>query len=444
LVDDALVKDRSTLEILWQRRRVVVAAFLVFVVVAGVLSKLLPKVYSATSTMIVVQNENAASFDAVQAAQVTARTFADIVGDPAIASLVAQHLGGGASTASVSSAVTVSPVLETQLLKISAENGSPKKAQELANIYAAVVIQYSQQQLRGSAGASVALATAATRPTSPVRPRPSLYVLIGAILGLFLGIGAAFLLDRLDTRLRSAEAVRARFDEVILARLPRQGRRGASPNAFHEAIGLLRTNLQFASPDRPLEVLAVTSGREGEGKTSCVAELAAAMAEVGSRVLVVDVDFRHPMLRERVMPDRPTPDGPGFADYLRHDAALEEIVHDTGHPGVAYVSTGAVPSNPAAFLESHDLRSALRDLAAHADVVLVDCPPLAAGADASVIAGAVDGVLLLVDLESANERMIRDALRQLSTVRAPTLGFVLNRDRAAELAYDYEYVAQTA
>src|ERR1700691_2155363 len=96
--DGELVRDRSALGVLWHRRWVVVATFVIFVVLAGVISKVLPKVYSATSSLVVVQKENAATFDAVQAAQVTARTYSDIVSAPVIASQVAHQLGMGLTT----------------------------------------------------------------------------------------------------------------------------------------------------------------------------------------------------------------------------------------------------------------------------------------------------------------------------------------------------------
>jgi capsular polysaccharide biosynthesis protein len=243
---------------------------MVFVLAAGILSKVLPKVYSTTSTLIVVQNGNAATFDAIQAAQVTARTYSDIVSAPVIANQVATQLGVGATEQSIRSAVSVSPVVETQLLRITAEARHASRAQLIANTYAAVVIRYTHEYLGSTAGATLALASSATLPTSPARPRPSLYILVAAILGVFFGVGGAFLLERLDTRLRSADEVRERFNEVILARMPRRGRTPASLNAFDEAFGLLRTNLQFAGPDGPPGLIVVTSAREGEGKTTCV------------------------------------------------------------------------------------------------------------------------------------------------------------------------------
>lgn len=414
------------------------ATFAIFVVLGAVISKALPKVYTATSALVVVQKENSATFDAVQAAQVTARTYSDIISAPAIAAKVAQKLGGGETQSSISSAVSVSPVSETQLLKITAEDHNAAKAQAIANTYASAVVEYIGQNVGPTVGANVAFASSATKPSSPSRPKPTLYVLVAAVLGLCFGVGAAFLAERLDTGLRSAEEVRERFGELILARMPRRGRTPAATSAFHEAFGLLRTNLAFASPDNPPKLIAVTSAREGEGKTTCVAQIAAAMAEVDSKVIVVDADFRRPALQKAVVSGSPSPLQPGLSNHLLGSCSLAEAIHPTDTEHVELVPTGPLPPAPAAFLESHRVEPALRELTERADLVLIDCPPMAAGADASVIAGRVDGVIVVVDLASSDERSVREVLRQLKTVRANVLGFVLNRDRAIELAYDYE------
>jgi succinoglycan biosynthesis transport protein ExoP len=431
------------LGVLWYRRWVVVSILAGFIVVTAIISEVLPKVYSASSTLIVVQKENAATFDAVEAAQVTARTYSDIVAAPVIATQVARQLGGGVSASSVSSSVSVSPVVETQLLKITAEDHDPRQAQILANTYASAVVAYTQKSLGAAVGANVALASSAARPTSPTRPRPKLYVLVAAILGLFFGIGGAFLLDRLDTKLRTAEEVRAKFDEVILARMPLRGRSDASLSAFNEAFGLLRTNLHFANVDGQLDVIAVTSAQEGEGKTTCVSQMAIAMAEVGSKVVVVDADFRRPALEGHVMLHNSKKLlRPGLSNYMVDGASLEDIVHDTGRPNLKVVPTGPLPANPSAFLESNRIEQVFRELAENADLVLIDCPPLAAGADASILAGRVDGVIVVIDLNRSNEPMVRGVLLQLATVRALVLGLVLNRDRSAELTYAYGYSDQ--
>jgi capsular exopolysaccharide synthesis family protein len=444
------MREGSTLDVLWRRRWIVLACFLVAAGGAAIISKSLTRIYATSSTLLVVQSQQQQTFDAVQAAQVTARTYSDIITSPNIARRVAAAMGGSTSADEVESAVSVDPVVETQLLKIRAEDPSPRRAKEIADAYAKVVIDYARTLLEPTTRAKVTLADPAPLPDSPTRPKPTLYTLIAGLLGLALGIGLAFLRERLDFRLRSPEDVESRFDVPLLGRIPRRGRTEVSVNAFTEAFRVLRTNLRFASSERPVRTIAVTSSVEGEGKTTTVAQLALASAEIDTRVLAVDADVRRPSLQRELLPDEIRPLFPGFGDYLTGRAGLDAVMHPTPLPNIEFVPTGEVPAEEthahdgrlpslARLLETRLGRTAVGGFAAGADLVLFDCPPLSVGADASVIASQVDAVILVIDLQASTERSVRNAMRQLEAVKAPILGIVLNRERTAELHYGYEY-----
>ena len=206
-------------------------------------------------------------------------------------------------------------VPETQLLRINAEAANGLRAKQIADTYAAVFIEYAGQNLSDTTQATISLADRAPVSRSPSRPKPKLYVLVAAILGGALGLALAFLRERLDKRLRTPEEVEEQFDVPILARIPRFGRSDRSATAFREANRILRTNLQFASVGRQVQTIAVTSAREGEGKTTTVANIALATAEVGASALIVEADLRRPALQHEVMPEVEEPAATG-ADQL--------------------------------------------------------------------------------------------------------------------------------
>jgi Mrp family chromosome partitioning ATPase len=140
------------------------------------------------------------------------------------------------------------------------------------------------------------------------------------------------------------------------------------------------------------------------------------------------------------MPETHGPLRPGLSNYLVGAAGLEESIHRTGLPNIYIVPSGPPPPSLAGLLESPRGRTAVEDLTAHAERVIVDCPPLTVGANAAMLSGQVDAVILVVDLERSTETAIRDALRQLESVKANVVGFVLNRDKSAGpsgSAYDY-------
>ena len=426
------------LAILWRRKSIVAVTFLVFALTAAVVSKSLEKVYATEATLLISLPASTQTFDSVQASQAVARSYADIIKSPNIAGLVAARLG--TTPKRVADAVSFEPVTETQLLKIKAQDPDPHQAKLIADTYANVFIDYAGRNLAQTTKARTSLADGAPLKTTPARPKPTLYTLLASLLGLALGVALAFLRDRLDRRLRTAEEVEATAELPLLARVPRRGRSDASQTAFREAFRLLRTNLQFAAPNGELRSLAVTSGHQGEGKTTTVANLAIAAAEVGLRVLVVEADLRRPSLQRELLPNRPEPLRPGLTNYFVETASLAEIIYPADRPNVDLVPAGPLPPSPPALLESRRGRGVVPDLLTQADLVIIDCPPLGIGADASIISGWVDGVIAVIDLDHSTDHSVRNALRQLETVNAPVLGLVLNRDRAATPAsYDYYY-----
>jgi len=434
------MRNDSPLSVIARRKWIIIATFVIVTVTTAVVSKTLDKVYSTSATLLVAQtsSNDAPTFDTVQASQAITRSYADIIDSPNIAAQVARQMGQGLTTDDIKDATSFEPVPQTQLLKVSAENTNQDRAKAIADTYANVFITYARTRLANTTKATISLADAAPRPKTPARPRPTLYTMIAALLGLALGIALAFLRERLDRRLRTQEDVEALFDEPVLARVPSRGRSDASVTAFKEAHRILRTNLQFASGGRPVKSIAITSGREGEGKTTTAANLAIASAEVGLRVLLVEADFRRPALQQELMPNQTEPLRPGLSNYLVEAASLDDVIFPTGRPNVEIIPAGPLPPTPSALLESRRGIAAVEELKKEADLVIIDCPPLTIGADASVVAGWVDGVVIVLDLSTSTDQSVRRALRQLDAVQAPLLGLLLNRDRTATpSSYDY-------
>jgi capsular exopolysaccharide synthesis family protein len=432
------MKADAPMLVLWRRKWIVIGVFLAFAITAAIVSKTMPKVYETDSTLIVSSNSKGQTFDQVQASQALARSFEQIIGSPNIAELVADRLGDGTTKKYILDHTSSEPIAQTQLIRITAEDRNQERAKHVANVFAAAFVDYARRNLVGPTEATISVADLAPFPTAAARPKPTLYTLVAALLGLALGVGLAFLRDRLDRRLRTPSDVEARFEIPVLARVPRRGRSEASISAFNESYRILRTNLQFAAGQSGLDSIAITSGAEGEGKTTTVIQLAMASAEVGMRVAILEADLRRPALQHRVRPDVVQPLRPGFSNYLVEGTPLEQVIHQTNLPGVSLIPCGPVPPNPAGLLETSRARGIVRELQNRFDLVVVDCPPLQVAADASIVSGFVDGVIVVVDLNTSEEDTVRDAIRRLRAVHAPLVGLLLNRDRGAEVSrYDY-------
>jgi polysaccharide biosynthesis transport protein len=440
-----LVREQSFLGVVWHRKWIIVATVAIFAVVVGVISKSLPKVYSASSTLLIVQAKNQQTFDAVQAAQVVARTYGDLLASDNLAATVSRDIyGTTAKKTSVRNSISISPVSQTQLITITAEDKQPSRAQAIANTYANEFINYSAYNLEKYTGTTVSLADSASRPTSPVRPKPTLYVLIASLLGLAVGLGLAFLREQLDSRLRTAEEIEQTFGMPVLARVPRRGKSQPSMDSFVEAFRVLRTNLQFATLEGPPRTIAVTSGGESDGKTTTVSQLTKLTAATGSSVLAVEADLRRPALQKSLMPESEESLRPGLSNYFLGNAELDDVIHHTALKGMDLIPSGPTLPSLSGALESRRGHSLIADLSSRADLVIFDTPPLALGADAAMVASRVDGVILVVNMDTATAESIRNSLRKLESVRANVLGFVLNRDGHAEsMSYGYAEQAYT-
>ena len=235
----------------------------------------------------------------------------------------------------------------------------------------------------------------ASPPTTPAvdaRLRAALLFLLG---GLGAGVALALLLDRFDTRIRYASDVSDALGLEILGAIPVMdcGSKGgdASTRQAVEAFRDLRVNLEFAyGAGKPL-ALTLTSPDQSEGKSTLVANLATSFAAVGRRTLVIDGDTRrgdvHRMLD---MPRRP-----GLTDFLRGDVALAETVQATKFSGLHLIASGSRFRSSPELLASGELGDLRSELWKRYDVILVDSPPLGAGADALIL-GTLTGQLGLV------------------------------------------------
>jgi capsular exopolysaccharide synthesis family protein len=436
---DAAAVRQAPLVALWRHKYILIATVLVFVGVTAFVSKtVLENEYEATATMWVTQNQETQSFDAVQAGQVLARTYGDVIESENVAGRVALQLPFEMTRGEVKQSVSVEALPETQLLEITAVAATPARAQILANTYARTVTDYARTELRGAEGTSISLADRAVFPGQPARPRPTLYTMLAGLLGLVVGSALALFAAVLDTRVRSPEELAEIAGVPILAQVAlARNRRARQLN--QEAYRVLRTNLDFVRPGQPLRSVAVVSPSEGEGKSSAALNLARAIAETGDSVVLVEGDMRRPTLQAALFPDMSEPLMPGLANYLSGLAELSDVIFPTDNPMISFLPSGPMPPAASALLDTERGQTLLRRLADLSDVTVVDTPPLAVGADASLLAASASETIAVIDLQRSSKKAIRSALGQLRLVGAELVGLILNRVRETGGESGYYY-----
>ena len=327
------------------------------------------------------------------------------------------------------------------------------------------------QILKATATGNFRVLVPATMPESPIEPQPLRSAILGFGVGLFAGIGLAFLLEQFDTRLRRTEDVAAMLRQPILARVPRLSRdQMKSPrlvtmehpaDTVSEAFRVMRTNLAFMDVDGRAKSLMVTSSLQGEGKSVTIANLAVTLALAGKKVVVVDADLRRP--RQHRLFDLRNEVGAssvavGDADLA---AALQpvQVISPNGDGSQADFSTwssgkgavtrlwvltsGPIPPNPGEIVASQRFSDILSRLRSDADVVLVDSPAMLAVGDTAALASEVDGLIFLVDMDKARRPVMQAAADQLYRLPCAMMGLVVrlpagsNRDRYYYSHYGY-------
>jgi polysaccharide biosynthesis transport protein len=295
-------------------------------------------------------------------------------------------------------------------------------------------------------------------PAAPVRGGRRKLFGLALALGIFVGVSGGFGVEVMNSSIRRREEIEAllRIPQLgvipalrangIVGRVvgPLHGLRSrysangshkqqsttiASPGAAgNSAYRLLRTNVVLTRDSKPLHSIAVTSAGAGEGKTTTAANLAIAFAQSGRRVLLVDCDVQSPGLH-RVFD---LPRAPGLAEMIREGTAAAETGFATHVPGLTLLPAGEYPSDPAELLTSDRAHSALQDLAARYDLLVLDTPPILESAETVALAALVDEVILVVRAGWTKREIAQQALRQLQLVGADVAGAVLNDPDHAE------------
>lgn len=483
-----------------RRRWLTVLVPLVLVpAVVFVFSSAQTKVYEATAGVVLEQRDLGSALAGIAAPTAVdrarhAQTQADLAMTPEVAGRTLEALALDADPQSLLDATRVEPRPGSDFLEVRVEDESPSLAVRLADEYGrqylgyraeldAVAIVRARNDLEarldelessGESGSAIArslrqrdaelaaLQAIETEPgflaapagsASEVSPRPWRDVLLAAIAGLGLGLLLALVVDALDSRVRSTAEIGDLLDLPLLARLPRPPDALADeneivmlaqPTGTHaEAFRMLRSNLDYALLDARERTILVTSAIDREGKSTTAANLAVALARLGRRVALVDLDLRRPYINRFFG----LPVTPGISDVALGRVPLIEAVAPidlgTGHAGARNGSNGAarngsadhgtlvvlaagpLPPNPGEFVSTERVADILRELAHEVDVVIVDSPPLLRVGDAMTLSSRVSAILLVTRLKRVRRPMLGELRRLLDAVPAAKLGYVV-------------------
>ena len=540
---------REFLSTLWRRRLTIVVSIVVAVVAALAYSKIQSPKYQSTAQ--IQESSISQSTQGGQSAPITLPDPVQELGSTDVQQRAAKILGDG-TTSGVVADVTGTVDSVTGQFSITATDASPARAQAVAKAYSQAFVDQIQalvqaqidkitteltslqhqiaslQQTNPSGTNAVinaevtgltttlsslqseltsvqfgepyaSVQVAAALPGAPSGLGTKKLLAIGFIAGLLAGCGIALARDQLDTRLRTRPDLGAITDAPILAELPQDSevRSGdvsiaivqAPQSQMAEAIRELRTSLRVILDDAPCPMITVTSPEPGDGKTFVTANLAAAWAMSGSKVIVVSADFRRPRLEEIF--GLPLGGRPGLADLIRSNwktpeprrraTGLPEAQglpllptdgraatsgkpapagsgEDTSHVadpssvaahlvesgiwGLQILPAGIRLDDPSELFGSPGMQPVVDQLLLLADVILLDTPPVLVVPDTAIIGSFTRGAVVVASEGKTDRDELERTVHRLESTNCSVLGVALNRVRRASAssyqAYAYK------
>jgi succinoglycan biosynthesis transport protein ExoP len=361
-----------------------------------------------------------------------------------------------------------------------------KRKVELYNDMTTLLERKNQEALikKAEKPEEVTVVKPALFPMEPVNPpKTATTGAMGLIIGLVLGLIAAFVVETFDTSIGAIEDVEETLKTRVLGVIPQAdakelyeafkdklpGEMGAvSPvqmvnmvahyvpkSMMAESFRGLRTNIQFKDAVDEIKTLAITSASPQEGKTIVSVNLAITMAQAGMKILLIGSDMRKPMiarifgieqtpgLSEILLGNCPWQDAvQTVTDMIVGKMSLEEVLLTPGLDNLHLIPAGSIPPNPAELMESKHLKEFVEEAKDEYELLLFDSPPILSTADAVILGSKMDGVLLDYRVGTVSRGLLKRATAQLEQVNTRIIGVILN-GVTAQVCPDFPYYYHT-
>jgi polysaccharide biosynthesis transport protein len=309
-------------------------------------------------------------------------------------------------------------------------------------LYDGLLQRYKEVDIAGGVGANnVFVVEKAALPRSPSSPQRARALMTSLALGAVAGLGAAYLLERLDDTVRTSEDLERVTGLTTLGIIPKNERGKAfeaelvDPRShISEACRSLCTALQFATESGLPRTLLISSSAPGEGKSTTAIVIAKHFATMGLKVLLVDGDLREPSLHVNLG----LHNGAGLTDLLTGALSPPEVIQDAGFRNLAFVASGPLPPNAADLLGGARMHSFLSVSMEIFDLVVIDSPPVIGLADAPLLSSMAAATIFITSAGQVPIGLVRNALKRLQFARGCVIGTVFTKfDAKRDGGYGY-------
>lgn len=486
---------RDYLNVISARRGTIVLATLVVSLVALAASLVQSPIFEAESRVLISEKDTGAAIFGTVLPELSSQperalqTQVQLVEVRPVAEATIRRLNLKQTAEQVLEVVTVSAVGQTNLISIKARASSPKLAADVANVMAEEYVKASRDRKRASiqdaaeevedrldrvreeilaavdtgtsdsaeaerdiavgtyttlaekleelrineqleTGSGTIVQSAVLQPT-PVAPEPVRNAGLGLLVGLLFGTAMAFLLEYLDSTIKSTEEAEKVFGAPVLGVVPLERyERGvarqltildAPGSAAAEAYRVLRNSIDFVNFEHNLKTVLVTSATPAEGKSTLSANLAASLTQAGKKVVLISCDFRRPTTDQFFNVDNTV----GLSEVLLGTHTLKSALQQPVDDRLLILTAGKMPPNPSELLASNRMKEVIESLEEWADWVIIDTPPILAVADPVSVARWVDGVLMVSKAGESTREAALKAVELLGKVGAKVIGVAI-------------------
>lgn len=268
----------------------------------------------------------------------------------------------------------------------------------------------------------------ALTPSKPINSKKTAIIAAGSLAGILLAAAVIYFLEVTDKKIQTVREARELFDYTLLGTIPLFDKKGQLPvieqprSSASESYWLLQANLKYLNEADSLKVMVVTSSVPKEGKSTTCANLAASMAQLGYKVLIVDADMHCPLQHQLWK----IPNTKGLSNILSEDFNLQGNVFHTVLENLDVITSGTLPTNPLRVIDSRSMATLIEQCSKNYDYVFIDTPALALAADAASLGRMADGVVIVTRPGIADSNSSRLAKESLDQSGQNILGIVVN------------------
>ncbi|MBT1165103.1 polysaccharide biosynthesis tyrosine autokinase [Bifidobacterium felsineum] len=427
-------------------RKHIVAAIISFVVVFAAVAAvtfIMPPKYTATAEVFATytgQSGEAQSTNDMSSGtnylNTQIKTYPELVKTEAVLQPVIEDLGLDMTTADLAQVVTATNPTNTFMVDISAEVGDPQQAADIANSVSRNLAKQISSDLYNSTGKAPIKLTVVQKaqvPTGQSSPNIPLYLAAGLVLGVIVAVGVALLKDILNTKVDTTEDVREALHASSLGTVPSSAMLDDSrpvvvaqpAGSEAEEFRRIRTNLSFlttTATEGHGRLLVITSTDPSEGKTTVSSNVAAALAEEGKSVLLIDADLRHPSVAHKFGIEGHV----GLSHVLSRQASPADVIQKYWKANLHILPAGKRPANASILLNSDIMRELVEQALTQYNYVIIDTAPLSVSSDAVVFGRMAGGLVLVTGKGVVEKKELEGTATALKTAEVPVLGYIFN------------------